>query len=336
MTNNPDTLVFSGDIGGTKIRLGLWEVKEGALTLLEDCTVVSSEVSGPVEAVRSVCKEGDLRGLVACFGVAGPVRGGRSRLTNLPWIIDSENLERELGFEKALVINDLEATAWAVGHLQPSSLRQVKAGTADPDGAVAVIAAGTGLGQAGLIRTGERLAICSGEGGHVDFAPQGSLEVELHHFLADRYGHVSWERVVSGPGLVDLANFFFMRSGHSIQEWIDFHGNPDDLAASVASAAMSGGPEACAAALDLFVTLLGAQAGNLALSFGATGGVYLAGGIPPKILPAILGGSFTERFLDKGRMRSLLEAVPVSVILDQDAPLLGAARRAIADENRSV
>ncbi len=331
MTDKPHTQIFSGDIGGTKTRLGLWEVKEDSLTLLEDWTVASSEVSGPGEAVSSVCKEVDLKGLVACFGVAGPVQGGRSRLTNLGWVIDSEKLAQELGFERALVINDLEATAWAVGSLQSSSLRQVKAGTADPAGAVAVIAAGTGLGQAGLIGAGEMLAVCSGEGGHVDFAPQGSLEVELQHFLGDRYGHVSWERVVSGSGLVDLADFFFTRSGGSIQDWIDFQGDPDDLAASVASAALSGGPEACVAALDLFVTLLGAQAGNLALSFCATGGVYLAGGIPPKILPAILGGGFTERFLDKGRMRPLLEAMPVSLILDQDAPLLGAARRAMSE-----
>ncbi len=331
MTDITDTLIFSGDIGGTKIRLGLWEVEENSLNLLKDWTVASSEVSGPVEAVRSVCKEVDLRGLTACFGVAGPVQGGRSRLTNLGWVVDSESLEQDLGFKRALVINDLEATAWAIGSLQSSSLHQVKDGTADPAGAVAIIAAGTGLGQAGLIGAGEMLAVCSGEGGHVDFAPQGSLEVELQNFLHDRYGHVSWERVVSGPGLVDLADFFFTRTGHSIQEWVDSHGDPDDLAASVASAALNGGPEACVAALDLFVTLLGAQTGNLALSFCATGGVYLAGGIPPKILPSILEGGFTERFLDKGRMRPLLETMPVSVILDQDAPLLGAARRAMAE-----
>lgn len=328
MTDKPHTLVFSGDIGGTKIRLGLWEIEEGCLTLLEDWTVASSGFSGPVEAVSSVCQEVDLRGLVACFGVAGPVHGGRSRLTNLPWVVDSESLEKELGLKRALVINDLEATAWAVPSLQSSSLCQIKAGTADPDGAVAVIAAGTGLGQAGLIRGGERLAFCSGEGGHADFAPQGSLEIELQHFLGDRYGHVSWERVLSGPGLVDLAAFFFARSGFSIEGWFDSQGDCSDAPAAVASAALSGGPEACVAALDLFVTLLGAQAGNLALSFVATGGVYLAGGMPPKILPAILGGAFTERFLDKGRMRHLLEDVPVNVILDQDVPLLGAACRA--------
>ena len=331
MTHKPQTRVFSGDIGGTKIRLGLWEVDEGSLNLLEDWSVVSSEVSGPVEAVKSVCQALDLRGLTACFGVAGPVRGGKSRLTNLPWFVDSEGLERELGFERALVINDLEATAWAIGSLGSSNLCQVKAGTADPEGAVAVIAPGTGLGQAGMVRVGERLVVCAGEGGHADFAPRGSLEVEFQHFLAEKYGHVSWERVLSGPGLVDLADFFFARSGASIELWFDGLSAADDRAAVVASAGLNGGQEACVAALELFVSLLGAQAGNLALSFVATGGVYLAGGMPPKILPAILRGAFIERFMDKGRMRPLLEDIPVNVILDQDTPLLGAACRATVE-----
>ena len=330
MTDNPHTRVFSGDIGGTKIRLGLWEVGGGSLDLVQDWTVASSGFSSPVEAVRSACREVDLRGLTACFGVAGPVHHGRSGLTNLPWVVDGENLERDLGFDRVLVINDLEATAWAVGSLQASSLCQIKAGKVDPDGAVAVIAAGTGLGQAGLIRRGEQSVVCSGEGGHADFAPQGKLEVDLLTFLAEKYGHVSWERVVSGPGLVGLAGFFFARSGESFEKWIDTLGVVDDRAVEVASAALSGAPEACVAALDLFVTLLGAQAGNLALTFGATGGVYLAGGMPPKILPAILGGGFIERFLDKGRMRGFLEGIPVNVILDVDAPLKGAALRVAA------
>ena len=325
------TLVFSGDIGGTKIRLGLWEVGEGQLDLVQDYTVVSSGFSGPVEAISSVCQAENLKGHTACFGVAGPVHGGRSRLTNLPWVVDSESLKRELGFERTLVINDIEATACAVPSLPPSSLRQIKTGTTDPEGAIAVIAAGTGLGQAGLIRAGEGFAVCSGEGGHADFAPQGPLEVDLQQFLGERYGHVSWERVLSGAGLLDLAEFFFARSGESIEGWLETMGPIDDRAAAVASAALNGGPKACAAALDLFVTLLGAQAGNLALSFVASGGVYLAGGISPKILPAILEGDFTERFLDKGRMRPLLDDVAVNVILDQDAPLMGAARRAAAE-----
>ena len=332
MTDKPEPLVFSGDIGGTKIRLGLWRVADDeALDLVEDWTVASSEVSGPVEAIRSACGEINLEGIQACFGVAGPVHHGRSRLTNLPWVVDGEDLERDLGFDRVLVINDLEATAWAIGSLGSSNLCQIKAGTADPEGAIAVIAAGTGLGQAGLIRGGEKPVVCSGEGGHADFAPQGSLEIEIQEFLADKYGHVSWERVVSGPGLVDLAGFFFARSGASFEKWIDTLGAAEDRAAVVASAGLSGAPEACVAALDLFVTLLGAQAGNLALTFGASGGVYLAGGMPPKVLPAILAGAFTERFLNKGRMRQFLEDVPVHVILDQDAPLMGAARRAAAE-----
>lgn len=331
MAHKPHTLVFSGDIGGTKIRLGLWRVSDGSLDLVEDFTIASSGFSGPVEAIRRVCREVDLRGLMACFGVAGPVHHGTARLTNLPWVVDAESLERELGFERALVINDLEATAWAVSSLGASGLHEIKSGAPDPEGPVAIIAAGTGLGQAGLIRAGEKPVVCSGEGGHADFAPRGPVEIEIQGFLADRYGHVSWERVLSGSGLVDLADFFFSRAGASIEPWFDSQEDPGDRPAAVASAALSGGPEACVGALDLFVALLGAQAGNLALTLGATGGVYLAGGIAPKILPVILKGAFTERFLDKGRMRHLLEAMPVNVILDQDAPLEGAAYRAGAE-----
>lgn len=331
MANTSNSLVFSGDIGGTKIRLGLWEVEDGRLNLMEDWTVASSGFSGPVEAINSVCREVNLKGLPACFGVAGPVRHGRSQLTNLPWVVDSQLLVRELGFERALVINDIEATAWAVPWLEASSQRQIKSGKADPDGAVAVVSVGTGLGHAGLVRAGERLIVCSGEGGHVDFAPQGPLEIELHHFLADRYGHVSWERVLSGPGLIDLAEFFFTRSGASLEQWLDGEGANDDRAAAIATAGMTGKSEACSSALRLYAEILGTQAGNLALTFMAGGGVFLAGGIPPKILSVLSEGAFTTRFLDKGRMRHLLEDVPVHVVLDQDAPLQGAARKIAAE-----
>jgi glucokinase len=325
------SLVFSGDIGGTKIRLGLWTVGESGLELVRDWTAPSLDFSGPIEALGSVCADAELRGLSACFGVAGPVKRARSHLTNLPWVVDSNVLENEFGFHQVTVINDLEATAWAIPVLDSSGLSHIKEGEADPRGTLAVLAAGTGLGQAALVRMGEGSVVCSGEGGHADFAPRTPEELDIFRFLAEKYGHVSWERLLSGPGLVDLAEYFFSRSGDSIGDWFESLGNPEDRAAAVATEALkAGSPSPCSLALELFVALLGAQAGNVALGLGATGGVVLAGGIPPKILPALQEGVFTERFLDKGRMRSFLERIPVSVILDQDAPLLGAATRAVA------
>lgn len=321
--------VFSGDVGGTKIRMGLWELQEeGRLCLIEDWTIASAEVSCLSDALCEIAQNIDLAGLCAGFGVAGPVKNGIARLVNLPWTIDSRGLEKEFGFGQVLVINDVEATAWAVPSLKGSKICEVKSGSPIPEGPVAIVAPGTGLGQAGLIRTAESPVIFSGEGGHADFAPRGPIEIGLADFLAQRYGHVSWERVLSGPGLVDLADFFFKRKGISFEEWCGNQGDIVDRAAAVASAGKAGDSEPCVLALNLFVKLLGAQAGNVALTMGATGGVFLAGGIPPKILPAIREGIFSESFVDKGRMRPLLEAIPVSVILDQDAPLLGAAHRA--------
>ena len=331
MAKKPNSMVFSGDIGGTKIRLGLWEVDDGSLNLLKDWTVASSGFSGLVEAINSVCRDVNFKGGTACFGVAGPVHRGISQLTNLPWVVDPRKVENDLGFERVVIINDIEATAWAVPLLEASSFHQVKGGTADHGGAAAIISVGTGLGQAGLVRAGESSVVFSGEGGHVDFAPQGSLERELQQYLADRYGHVSWERVLSGNGLNDLAGFFSARSGSSGKRWRDEMRVNGDPAAAIASAGMAGTSEVCSAALRLFVEILGAQAGNLAMTFLATGGVFLAGGIPPKILPIFSQGAFVSRFLDKGRMRHLLEGVPVHVIVDQDAPLKGAARRAAAE-----
>ncbi len=323
--------VLSGDIGGTKIRLGLWAVAETDPRLVRDWTVLSAEVSGPVEAVERALREAGLRGLTACFGVAGPVRDGRAGLTNLPWIVDAAELETRLDLARVLLINDLEATAWAVPVIGPDRMREIKRGVPDDQGPIVILAAGTGLGQACIVPCGDGRTVVSGEGGHVDFAPRTDVEVELQAFLARRYGHVSLERVLSGPGLVDLAEFCFERSGTSFERWFEEQSDHGDRAAAVSIAALEGSSPECVAALDLFVGAFGAQSGNAALNFGAKGGVLLAGGIAPKILPAFLHGPFVERFLDKGRMRAFLEDVPVSVLLDPDAPLEGAARRAAAE-----
>ncbi len=328
MMKKPNNLVFSGDIGGTKIRLGLWEVGHERLRLLEDWTVASPDFSGLMEAINSVCPKAELRNLPACFGVAGPVRAGRASLTNVPWIVDAEEIQRELGLGSVLVINDLEATAWAVPAICPEFLVEIKVGVVEPKGPVAILAAGTGLGQACLIREWDSPVVISGEGGHADFAPRNSLEGELHGFLAKRHGHVSWERVLSGPGLVDLAEFFVARSGRSVEDWFESEMSAEDPAAAVSAAGLDGSDTDCVAALDLFVAVYGAQAGNAALTFGATGGVLLAGGMAPKLAPALLRRTFVESFLDKGRMRAFLEEIQVSILADEDAPLKGAALRA--------
>ena len=265
----------------------------------------------------------------ACFGVAGPVRNGRVEASNLPWIIESKRLAEELDLKKALLINDLEANAWGIAFLDPAdlvSLNQVK-GT--PVGNQAVISAGTGLGEAGMYWDGTKHLVFASEGGHADFAPRNELETELLRYLRVRFGHVSYERIVSGPGLVNVFNFL-RDTGRGVEpKWLADEMLHSDPAAAISRAAIDGKCGLSEQAIDLFVSIYGAEAGNLALKIMATGGIYLGGGIAPKMLPKLAGPLFMEGFLSKGRMQHLLEAIPVRVITNDKVALLGAARYAV-------
>jgi glucokinase len=322
-------MILAGDIGGTHARLALFQVQDGHFSLVSASVFPSREYRGLDEIVARFVASAGARPDAACFGVAGPVRNGRVETSNLPWIIESKRLADELKIRKAVLINDLEANAWGIPALDPEdvvALNQVKG---NPAGNQAVIAAGTGLGEAGMYWDGLQHHVFACEGGHADFAPRNELEVELLRYLRARFGHVSYERIVSGPGLVNVFHFLRDTGRGAEPAWLTDQITHSDPAAAISHAAIEGKCALCEQAVDLFVSLYGAEAGNLALKIMATGGVYLGGGIAPKMLPKLAGPLFMQAFVGKGRMQALLEAMPVKVITNEKIALLGAARCAV-------
>jgi glucokinase len=323
-------MILAGDIGGTHARLAFFEPANGHFRLVSSSIFPSRDYSGLDEIVTQFVKASTLHPDQACFGIAGPVRNGRVEASNLPWVVESRRLADELKIREAMLINDLEANAWGVGELAAAdvvALNQVKG---NPSGNQAVIAAGTGLGEAGMLRDGTRYQIFACEGGHCDFAPRNEMEVELFRYLTGRFGHVSYERIVSGPGLVNV--YLFLRdTGRGTEaKWLRDEMQQSDPAAAISRAAVEGKCALCEQALDLFVSVYGAETGNLALKTLATGGVYLGGGIAPKLLSKLTGPLFMQAFVSKGRMQPLLEAIPVKVITNDQTALFGAARCAAA------
>ncbi|MFQ5877453.1 MAG: glucokinase, partial [Acidobacteriota bacterium] len=291
-------MILAGDIGGTKTCLALFKGRPGSLALVAEETFASREFAGlGAIARRFLSSRGKARVDRACFGVAGPVKEGRSRTTNLPWVVDASRLARELAIPSVIVINDLEASAHGIAELRPSDLAVLARGARGRDGHAAIISAGTGLGEAGLIWDGRRHRPVASEGGHASFAPGSDLEMELLRHLRGRYGHVSWERVLSGPGLHNI--YLFLRDTERGAEpaWLAEEVRRGDPAAVISLAALEGRSQLCSDALDLFVGLYGAEAGNLALKMMATAGVYLGGGIAPKILQRLKGQQFLRAFV---------------------------------------
>jgi len=317
-------MILAGDVGGTKTSLALYRREARGLLRSRMGTYRSREHAGLDSILRDFLGEGGAVGR-ACIGVAGPVADGRCRLTNLDWEVDEASLRRTLGVREAYLVNDLQATASSLPFLRGSDRAMLREGEADPRGNMAVLSAGTGLGEGFLVGSGAGYIPLASEGGHVDFAPRDERETRLLAFLRAKHGRVSVERVLSGPGLHDV--YRFLREGEGMAE-------EPGIAAEVAGRepqraivrhGLAGGPGACAETVRIFCSLYGAEAGNLALQYLATGGVYLGGGIAPAILPALRRGEFQSAFLDKGRMGGLLSRIPVMVILDPAAPLLGAA-----------
>jgi glucokinase len=271
---------------------------------------------------------------LACFGVAGPVKDGRSRITNLPWIIDARALAENLGVPTVELINDIEANAYGIGVLGPNDFAVLNKGNRAAEGNAAIIAAGTGLGEAGMYWDGRHHHPFACEGGHTDFGPRNETEVNLLRFLQKRFERVSYERIVSGPGLYIIYQFLRESGKEEEPMWLKEEIRPGDPAAAISAAALSQKSELCIRALDLFVSLYGAEAGNLALKAMASGGLFVGGGIGPKILKKLKDGTFIEAFLAKGRMRPLLEAMPVRVVLNEQTALLGAAHCARLRANK--
>ncbi|MBK1723392.1 glucokinase [Thiocystis violacea] len=316
-----------GDIGGTKTALAVAQTDGERVELSEPKRYPSAAFGTFDQIVQRYLSETGIDCRFAAFAVAGPIQDRRSETTNLPWVLDADALEQTFGFAGVELLNDLEAVAWGVPALQPQDLAEIHSGDAMSRGNACVVAAGTGLGQAGLFWDGVCHHAFATEGGHTDFAPVDDLEFALLSYLKLRYGRVSWERLVSGPGIANIYEFLLARHDVRPPDWmqkaIDEGG---DTAAAVAQAAADARCALCAEAMDLFMRLYGRESGNVALKHMALGGVYLGGGIALKNLAYLRKGGFLEGFFDKGRMGSLMRRMPVRVILQPHTPLLGSAR----------
>jgi glucokinase len=322
-------MILAGDVGGTKTALGLFEPAGDGLAMLRTATFVSAEHTSLDDILAAFLGEGAPSSSlgVACLGVAGPVIEGKCHVTNLGWQLDEAMLARAIGVRRVKLLNDLEATAYGMLHLSPDELVVLNLG-AQPRhaGNVAVIAAGTGLGEAMLYWDGNTYHPMASEGGHVGFAPNTDQEIDLLRFLRrELAGHVSYERVISGPGLHNI--YRFLRQGEHRPEpvWLAEHLTAGDPSAAIAEAGLAGSDPVCVAALDLFSSIYGAEAGNLALKCLAMGGVFVAGGIAPKLLAVLQNGSFMRGFTNQGRFADVMQSIPVSVALNPRAALLGAA-----------
>jgi glucokinase len=326
-------VIVAGDIGGTNARLATFEVQAGRLLLVKEIIYPSRSAPDLGTIVRRFVEEARPAATAAALGVAGPEKDGRIETPNLPWVVDSRRLAEILGVPKVTLLNDLNANAYGLRHLGPTDFAILQAGAHDAVGNQAILSAGTGLGCAGLYWDGQRHRPFATEGGHVDFAPRNHLEAELMEQIARDKGRVSAERILSGSGLVRIYGYLRERSGVPEPAALAERFAKEDPAAVVSRSALSEQDPVCVQALDMFVSAYGAEAGNVALRMLATGGVFLGGGIAPKNLPAFQRGSFMNAFLNKGRMRPLLETVPVLVVLNDRTALWGAAHCAAFDES---
>jgi glucokinase len=321
-------ILLAGDIGGTKTHLAVYSSEKGLQEPLADARLPSQDYPSLGALVGDFARDLPFDFDTASFGVAGPVVRGRASITNLPWTLDEDELEEKLGVSSVHLLNDLAATAQSVPQLGSDDLHSLKLGNAEPHGTIAVVAPGTGLGEAFLTWDGSRYRPHASEGGHTDFAPIDDLEAGLLAHLRERFGRVSYERICSGRWLPSV--YEYLKSvGHAPEpEWLSERlRDVDDPVPAIVDAASDNerSCELCRETLKLFVRVLGSEAGNLALKVLATGGVYLGGGMPPRILDFLADKAFIERFETKGRLSPLVQQIPVQVIMNPDAALLGAA-----------
>jgi glucokinase len=322
-------MILAGDVGGTKVHLALYDFSNGKLEYRRDQRFPAKDYSGLEAIVREFL--GAEKVTAACFGVPGPVRDGRLRLTNLPWTLDSRELSASLGIEHVFLINDLEANGYGVAELSPDQIFTLSEGDASQMGNRALIAAGTGLGEGLLIWNGRTHTPYPSEGGHGDFAPRNEDEIDLLRFLQQKYnGRISYERVVSGMGLTNIYEFLREVRGMDEPNWLAERMAQEDPNGVITENALAAKSEICEKALDMFVSVYGSEAGNLALKLLSVGGLYVGGGIAPRILEKLKDGTFMKAFTDKGRLSQLLINMPVRVILESKAALLGAAAYAEA------
>ncbi len=325
-------MILAGDVGGTKVHLALYGFEHGQLVHIRDERFPAHEFSGLQEIVVRFLKESANPEITAaCFGVPGPVRGGRLRLTNLPWVLDTHELSAALNITHLFLINDLEANAYGIPELAPDQIMTLNQGDPAAVGNRALVSAGTGLGEGVLVWNGKTHIPMASEGGHSDFAARNQLEMDLLAWLMRKLnGRVSYERVISGPGLTNI--YSFLRDEKHMEEpaWLRDRMQTEDPNAVIGEAGEAGQSELCAKALEMFAAAYGAEAGNMVLTVLATGGMYIGGGIAPKMLKTMQSGAFMQAFVDKGRLSDLPVHTPVRIILESRAALMGAAAYAEA------
>jgi glucokinase len=321
-------MLLAGDIGGTKTKLAVFSAETGPRVPLAEATFASADYPSLEVLVRQFMSQVNFPIEKASFGVAGPVVAGHATITNLPWIMDEQQLQKELNVGSVHLLNDLDAIAHGIAILKPDELYTLHAGQPVAKGNIAIIAPGTGLGEAFLTWDGSRYRPHTSEGGHSSFAPANELEIDLLRYLRTRLPHVSYERVCSGKGIPNIYNFL-KASGYAPEpSWLrERLAKADDITPVIVETALEGTSELTNATLNMFISILGSEAGNLALKVMSTAGVYLGGGIPPRILSFLQMHSerFLQAFRSKGRLVKLLDQVPVQVILNPSIALFGAA-----------
>jgi len=324
---NIENTLLAGDVGGTKTLLALFSVQNGIPVEISSHRYVSRDFKSLEHIIRDFLKDRESLPAAAAFGIPGPVINGVVKSTNLPWIINEKLLSEKTSIPKLKLVNDLVATAYSIQSLSSDELVNIKQGNTDLKAQrYIVLAPGTGLGQSFLLNQNGQTIVIPSEGGHTSFAPTNEIEVKMYLYLFKKYGHVSYERIISGNGLPNIFDFLVEnRKGKAVDETLE-RMKDEDRAVVISEMALEKKDKVCEQALDLFASVLGTHAGNLALSFLADGGVYLAGGIPHKIIPKLIDGSFIKSFLNKGRMKSIVESIPINVITNNRAALKGAAK----------
>ena len=323
MVMTTDRRLLAADVGGTKTLIQVLAVEQGQHRVLRERRFTSGGYASFDELLRNFIQPGEGPFAAACFAVAGPAWGSRATVTNLRWEMDGEELQREFQIEKVMLINDFFAVAAGIPHLPDSDLQPVNRKERDRDGNVAILGAGTGLGEALLVGPGGTKIVIPGEGGHSTFAPRNALERQLQEYLEQRYSHVSYERLLSGAGIVNIFTFLCDRVFRLTFEQAGVKEEEGHVAAQI-SALAAEGSEPARKTMEIFIDVYGAEAGNLALQVLPRGGVYVAGGIAAKNLQWFTDGRFLEAYADKGRMRSLLLGFPVDVVLNPRVGLIGA------------
>lgn len=320
-------MILAGDIGGTKTHLALFEMTD-ELKLMASEKYVSHQYENLSKIVEIFLAAHRMAVKKACFGVAGPVQNGKCQATNLPWVIDSRDLSRDLKTPNVWLINDLESIGYGLLCLKPDELYVLNQGNPHAIGNAALIAAGTGLGEAGLYWDGASHRPFACEGGHADFGPRNELEIDLLRYLRKKFDHVSYERLVSGPGIYNIYRFLVDSGLEEEPAWLREKFVKEDPPKVITEVGLKKQCRTCERALEWFISIYGSEAGNLALKLFSVSGVYIGGGIAPKILKAMQSTTFVSAFIDKGRFASFLSKIPVKIVLNDNAGLLGAAKYA--------